>query len=316
VSVIEIIFKEISDMTFSTALNMLIFISFAWFISKFAKATIPRLLFISVGLYLIISSALVSDQILYDVDTLFGIGVILPHISFFIAWIAQIYEDFKQATIDTYVFGLTIYYKTINFFLWFYDTYKKIYSFFTKKERSQEQEEQKDYYQKQQYRDFGNFSREKTNRRNNQQEEKKEYESDFSSSNEETSQKKESSSYKSEENKQNFDNSQEEKSQKEQDQESETNYSKRETHEEETSDELSLEEQLMRDERYKHLFSQSIYTILGVNASDDFETMKKSYRKLAHEYHPDKHRDETEKYNILFKRINHAYEWAVKLHKK
>lgn len=272
-SAFEIISKEISDMTFSIVFNMLIFIAFAWFISKFAKSTIPRLLWIAIGLYLIIDSAQVSDKILYDIDTLFGVGFILPHISFFFRWLEETFETLKLITIDSYVFVITIYYKIRNFFLWFCDTYKKIYNFFTKKQDSR-QEQQQDYYQEQQYREYKSYKKDSHKFYDETRDKKQEYQ--------------EKSSYK-----------------------------EQKIYEEaKVKQELSLEEQLMQDERYKHFFSESAYTIIGVSINDDFKTMKKRYRTLAQEYHPDKNREETEKYTILFKRINGAYQTLEKFHNK
>jgi len=280
----KIISQEISDMTLASAFNMTIFIAFAWFISKFAKNTIPRLLWIGLGIYLIIASAQVSDKILYDIDTLLGLGFILPHLVFFIEWIKEIYYEFKRVTIDTYVFAITIYYKVRNFFLWFYDTYKKIHNFFTIKQNSKQ--EQKDYYQEQQKQDYGSYKQdskfyEKAKQRKEQR------------------QQEEGSTY-----------SQEEQYQEQEYEDTSSSYE-----EAEVQQELSLEEELMQDDRYKHFFSDSAYTVLGVSINDEFKTMKKRFRKLASEFHPDRNYEEFDKYNILFARISSAYQTVEKFHK-
>ena len=49
--------------------------------------------------------------------------------------------------------------------------------------------------------------------------------------------------------------------------------------------------------------SENYYTILGVNEKDSQDTIKKTYRKLAKEHHPDKGGDEN-----LFKKISEAYD--------
>jgi len=59
----------------------------------------------------------------------------------------------------------------------------------------------------------------------------------------------------------------------------------------------------------------SYYEILEVSQNADKTTIKKAYRKMAKQYHPDKNRDETEKYEILFKRINNAYQDLQRFHK-
>lgn len=293
IEAIEIITKEISNITIPIVINATIIIGFWWFLSKFAKSTIPRLIWLGLGTYLLLSPK--PDVVLYDVDTMVGIGIVLPHIKFFFEWIYELYEELKRVTIDTYVFGLTIYYKVRNFFLWFYDTYKKIYNFFTKKKNSEQ--EQRDYYQEQQKQEYQGFKQDSSfYDRAKQRKEQREEEEGFSEQYEEEGDEQQS-----------YNNSEE----AHQEQESEENAYK----EEKTYKEPSLEEQLKQDGRYKHLFSQSNYTILGVSVDDDLKTIKKAYRKLAQEYHPDKHLNEKDRYDVLFKQVNNAYQAVHKHHK-
>ena len=49
------------------------------------------------------------------------------------------------------------------------------------------------------------------------------------------------------------------------------------------------------------------YDILGVKKTATADELKKAYRKLAIQNHPDKHPDEKEKYEQKFKEINEAY---------
>lgn len=49
------------------------------------------------------------------------------------------------------------------------------------------------------------------------------------------------------------------------------------------------------------------YEILGVKKTDDINTIKKAYKKLASKYHPDKHPGDSS-YDEKFKQINQAYE--------
>ncbi len=53
--------------------------------------------------------------------------------------------------------------------------------------------------------------------------------------------------------------------------------------------------------------STNYYDILGVDKKATQEELKKAYRKLAIQFHPDKHPDEKEKYEKKFKEINEAY---------
>lgn len=49
------------------------------------------------------------------------------------------------------------------------------------------------------------------------------------------------------------------------------------------------------------------YDILGVKKTDDLNTIKKAYKRLAAKYHPDKHPGDSS-YDEKFKQINQAYE--------
>jgi DnaJ homolog subfamily A member 2 len=51
-----------------------------------------------------------------------------------------------------------------------------------------------------------------------------------------------------------------------------------------------------------------LYDILGVSKSADSETIKKSYRKKALKYHPDRNKDNKEISEKKFKELSHAYE--------
>ena len=53
--------------------------------------------------------------------------------------------------------------------------------------------------------------------------------------------------------------------------------------------------------------AQNYYDILGVKKTATADELKKAYRKLAIQNHPDKHPDEKEKYEKKFKEINEAY---------
>ncbi|MBR1429416.1 MAG: molecular chaperone DnaJ [Rickettsiales bacterium] len=53
--------------------------------------------------------------------------------------------------------------------------------------------------------------------------------------------------------------------------------------------------------------SKDYYAILGVSKDASADELKRAYRKLAVQNHPDKHPDEKEKYEAKFKEINEAY---------
>jgi molecular chaperone DnaJ len=57
----------------------------------------------------------------------------------------------------------------------------------------------------------------------------------------------------------------------------------------------------------KDLYEKDLYTILGVKKSDDASAVKKQYRKLARELHPDKTKGD-KKLEERFKEVSEAYE--------
>lgn len=54
-------------------------------------------------------------------------------------------------------------------------------------------------------------------------------------------------------------------------------------------------------------FRRDFYKILGVSRGADTYTIKRAYRKLAKELHPDKHPDDKEAHE-LFQNLGNAYE--------
>lgn len=67
--------------------------------------------------------------------------------------------------------------------------------------------------------------------------------------------------------------------------------------------------------KYGRFSDSSAYVVLNVNPSDDFKTIKKAYRKLVREYHPDLNPNEIEKYTEITQLINSAYEKLEKYKK-
>jgi len=226
-------------------------VAFAWYISHFARATIPRLLFVSFGAYFAIVGAT-------DFDRLIGIGLVLPHIKFFFAWIIKTLDSFRRGTLDLYYSFLTIYYKTRNIFI-------KAYRFFSGRKSSQKSTGS-NYYQKQEYRQYEDFGQ------SSKQENKKEQRQE---------QKKQEETY--------------------------SNYEEPSYEEERIEDDIPSE--------HKRFFSSSYYEVLGVSPDEDFASIKKKFRNLQREYHPDLNIDQTELYTKISQNLNQAYEYFEKIHK-
>ncbi len=160
----------------NTRLDILMVYIFAtlitYYISNFAKRKIPRLIFSSIGFYLMYVSIFYQtpNTIIYDFDMMFGLGYVLPHIKFFIEWIIEIYRDLKYATINSYYFILTIFFKILKIILWIYDIFSKIYLFFKELKENNKSEEKYKYeykdknnkdYQEEYKQDYSGFNQEK-----------------------------------------------------------------------------------------------------------------------------------------------------------
>jgi len=76
------------------------------------------------------------------------------------------------------------------------------------------------------------------------------------------------------------------------------------------------ENESVYEDEFKQFFSNSYYEVLGVSKNDNFDTIKKKYRALVFQYHPDKNNEEQEKYTEIMQKINKAYDFFEKLHKK
>ncbi len=64
--------------------------------------------------------------------------------------------------------------------------------------------------------------------------------------------------------------------------------------------------------KFERFYSDSAYVVLGVSADDDLKAIKKVYRKLVREYHPDLNPDNIEFYTEITQNINNAWEKVEK----
>lgn len=78
-----------------------------------------------------------------------------------------------------------------------------------------------------------------------------------------------------------------------------------ETEQEETKTE---KETYSKSDEFAQFYSESAYTVLGVSSDDDFKTIKKAYRKLVREYHPDLNPENIKLYTEITQHINNAWE--------
>ena len=65
---------------------------------------------------------------------------------------------------------------------------------------------------------------------------------------------------------------------------------------------------------FERFYDDNAYVVLGVSADDDFKTIKKVYRTLVRQYHPDLNLDKAEQYTEIMQNLNYAYEKLEKYH--
>ena len=65
---------------------------------------------------------------------------------------------------------------------------------------------------------------------------------------------------------------------------------------------------------FERFYDDNAYVVLGVNATDEFKTIKKAYRTLVRQFHPDLNLDKVEQYTEIMQKLNHAYEKLERYH--
>jgi len=85
----------------------------------------------------------------------------------------------------------------------------------------------------------------------------------------------------------------------------EQSYTKQEEPKYESKKEQSKSES---NDEFKRFYSESAYIVLGVSSDDDYKTIKKVYRKLVREYHPDLNPKNIELYTEITQNINSAWD--------
>lgn len=98
----------------------LLLISIGWFISQYAKNSIPRLIFIGIGTYIILTYPPLHFY------TFIAIGFVLAHIFFLLRFLQVQYYIFKEASINSYYLMLTIYGKILSVFKWILSVFETI----------------------------------------------------------------------------------------------------------------------------------------------------------------------------------------------
>lgn len=260
-------------------------------ISRYFENIILRIIAVLIGL------GFLSDGVNYDNIFAFalGSGIVLAHVKYFILSLIEFIQSTIALTYNMFTLGLAIYYKTRNFFTSIFRAYQKIKNFFTKQKYQEENE--KHYYEEQKHENFyGNKENSRDNYGSNESTnensyyEKQEYQYNYQYDNDENT------------------NSYENNSQQEQKQQSNNHSKQEETKQKQSSSNSSSKSNNPYGAEYNQFYSDSMYTRLGVEFGVDKRTIKKAYRKLAMQFHPDKNRDKPDykMYEEIFKLINEA----------
>jgi flagellar biosynthesis GTPase FlhF len=295
---------------FQQLVGIVLVIATTAFISHYAKSIIPRLLFTAYGLYLLIEYPIPSLQ------TFVAIGFMLPHIVIISRFLQVQYFIFKEATVNSYYFMLTVYGKILNIFKWFKSVIEAIIVFiqtmsFSQAKQSYEKEnpnqnyDYKDYYQQQDFESrFHKFYDEQEHNRHYEQYDDSNDDSDSFSDNEDDSFNDEEYSNSH----QQSDDSKEEKSQQHTHQEEQTHKQSK------TKQQQPKSNNPTGNPAFDHFFSKSKYEVLGVSPTMEYKEINKIYRKLAFRFHSDTGTKE-DPTGLVMKQINLAHE-CFKAHKK
>jgi DnaJ-domain-containing protein 1 len=257
----------------------ILLILIARWISNKAYSTPARLFWFVLGLYII--SLKYHDKTLYiDGELFFAIGLIIPHVQYFILYTIEFVRSMITLSYNTFFFFLTLYYKIRKVFIGIYELYLKAKAFFTKEDYK---ENNQDFY--------GNKEKAKES---HSYYEKQEYQHQYQDDNSEDDyfRKKQ----------------QEQQSKQKQKSYSDNSDKKEEKKQESKSSSSSSGSSSPYGEEFAQFFSNSPYVVLGVANNADKKTIKKAYRELAMKYHPDKNpQSEFEKYNHICQMLNEAY---------
>jgi hypothetical protein len=285
---------------------LIVFITFMlgrW-LSSFAQGFTTRVIATFFGLIMISNSFRIAGFVITS-GLILGVGLISPHITYFLNYILETVFKVQAFTINTYYIFITIWYKIIRFFRWIISPFTKIKfkrANFRSKNTSTNNSRKTTYSNSNRRTKNNNYEKEYQEYTNKHYSNYQQQNSSSNNSNNENTSSS-SSSYNN--------NYQEQTYQEEQATSNQSSGINNNTR----HDGVNLEEQLKDDPEYAQFFSTSVYIVLGVDDSMSLKEIRKKYKKLLRIYHPDLNPDIEDIATIISQKINGAFEKIVKMNR-
>lgn len=143
--VFSLILDDIEYLRWEAYFFLAVIFLIPFFISRYFEAILFRLILVLVGMAFL--QEWNQEAILRDSNFLVGVGLISPHIKYFYNYIKHtivlifrffrsLYLQLKYATINTYYFFITIYYKILRFINWLKEPFIFLKIFFTSRKEN------------------------------------------------------------------------------------------------------------------------------------------------------------------------------------
>ena len=167
INILNVLPQNIKNLNLTVLINAVVIYGFFYFISRWFKAYILRLLLFLIGLHFVLNACNTS-YILFNVDFYGGLGLLTPHIEI----VELTYLIIKEKILFIYDQIVALILLIIKPFLFIYKLIYKFIVFFKEKKRknhdNQKQEKQKDNFkqQKNYYKEENNYKHEYKSNKN------------------------------------------------------------------------------------------------------------------------------------------------------
>jgi len=341
-TLVSTLVSDIQSFTIQVFITIVIIFWLIKKVSSFFQSDFFRFLTLGLGLYSLSFVFKEYDKtILFNLKLYVGIALIYPHIEHYIYSVQDKYYQMKYATINSYYFAITVYYKTIRLFkaiIWFTVTlvylfiwiiqlgintftllFLGISALYEKISKANTDTKINIFYEYWQwYKDDWNYQQEQRNYARDEYRDwykgTKFYFKNPSQASEfkQSSNSSQNSSSKESENNHNWQKEYEDWFKKNKSNE----YQQQREHKQNSNDEYkqksSSENKKSHDEKYERFFEGNYYTILGVQQGASFSEIKKAWKDLVNIYHPDRNPDNEILYTQITQKINEAYDYFKK----